>query len=281
MKGIALMTIETEYNPPDLEILVERIAANRNDATVALQHEAEHRTRSSNLLTASVLLVWDLMGRGIDSDDTAYSAIACRLETSGLAPVSGHGEVKLARLCLGPKIDRKRVYRVASAARQLRTVRTNDPAGYLDKNGGVTGCAELWSKRHATRKNEVPGKLPQGSIEWAAGHIGRLVPAVIRIGPAGTLAVVCFRGPKYVLIEVIDQEKFDQHGKRLVTEVSRGDTVPLRLVVRDGHELQTLTVEHTVRIIAQGDDPSSLLLAITNSEMTMDPIQHTTQSFSS
>jgi hypothetical protein len=271
----------------DVNNLTKRVVQNRTSVNETLKLGAAHRTRSSDLLTNSVLLVLDLISTGIDKDETAYQAIANHPAVNAGERTKGPSETRIARMCLGPEIDRKRVHRVASAARELQASKTNNPVEYLASHGGVTGCAELWTMRCAAEKGGAadaaptpPKKIsqdpPTGAAAWAARHLGRLVPAVLRIGPAGAFTVAYVRGPSHVLIEVINKEEYERPPKRLIKEVRRSRSEPLQLVVTDGHELQKLIVDGIVRVVAQADDSDSPLLAIPAAEAAVDTVEPTT-----
>ena len=191
-----------EMSEIELDRLVARIRENRAVGHDALELGREHRARSSDWLTASTLITLELLRAGVDGGATvAYRLEGALGRTGSVTPGGGAcADTRIARLVMGPAVDRRRAYRVAAAARFLLATGANDPAEALRSAGGVSALATAWGRR---TDEAVPARAPEGA--WPGRE--RAAPALLGEVPLRAPAELgaelrATRGTVFALIEV-------------------------------------------------------------------------------
>ncbi len=181
-----------------LDQLVARILDNHEAGDQALRTGQAHRTRSCAWLTESTLLTVDLLRAGVETDPGLARRLDDALRGAGtVTPVGTCADTRIARLVMGPGVDRRRAYRVVAAARFLLAAGTNDPREALRSGGGVSALATTWGRR--AKADEAPE-----AMELSSGPAlpGRLAEVHLRASAELRADLRSGRGRIFAVIEV-------------------------------------------------------------------------------
>ena len=226
--------LELDATDPTGTGLAARIEWNRKTGEEARDLGSSGRSRASAFLTSSVLLTHEILQASVIGTEPSRAVASDLLRAQGLTlPTRQVLASDVARLVMGRGVDRNRVLRAAYAANELLLSGGDDPASYLQLNGGVKGLKELWEARLRAKDANNP-----------------------RAKPTPRKTPTC-----YALVRV--SRAASNEDRRLVEQLSHPDSLPYpqeTRILRLDPALLTLIINAAVVLIAHADCVSDLTL---------------------
>ena len=226
--------IALDATDPTCTGLAARIVQNRKTGEEARDLGSSGRSRASAFLTSSVLLTHEILQASVLGNEPSRAVASDLLRAQGLTlPARQVLASDVARLVMGHGVDRNRVHRAAYAANELLLSGGDDPASYLQANGGVRGLRDLWEARLKA----------QGAGNLMAKPGSKRIPAC------------------YALVRVSRAARSED--RRLVEQLSHPEDLPPSnevRILRLDPALLTLIINTAVILIAHAEHPSDLAL---------------------